>query len=302
MTDPDLVAYLERIPRFQGVALDGLLTERLGGLTNLVYRVQAGDRSWLLRIPGKGTEEYIDRKVEAHDARVAADAGVSAPVLYFDESDGLMLADYIDGATLDAERFKDPGSLARSAVALRRMHQHPQRFGTRFDVFEKIDEYLQLLEKLDAALPEGYRAVKKEADAVRRVLQAKPVALAPCHCDPLAENFIDTGERVYIVDWEYAGNNDPMWDLGDLSVEAGFDAEQDRLLLEAYFEGDPPVDQVGRMVMYKMLCDLLWTLWGIVQHANDNPAEDFWAYALNRYQRCRKLMEDADFSRHLGAI
>jgi len=298
----DLAPYLKRIPQFQGTALDDLVTERLGGLTNLVYRVQVADRSYLLRIPGKGTQEYIDRRVEAHAAQVAADAGVSAPVLYFDKADGLMLAGYIDGATLDVEGFKDPGSVARSAVALRRMHQHPQRFGTRFDVFEKIDEYLLLLDKLDAPLPDGYLEVKKEADAVRRVLQAKPVALAPCHCDPLAENFIDTGERVYIVDWEYAGNNDPMWDLGDLSVEAEFDAGQDRMLLEAYFEGDPPADQTGRMVMYKMLCDLLWTLWGIVQHANNNPAEDFWAYALNRYQRCRQLMEDPEFSRHLGAI
>ena len=65
--------------------------------------------------------------------------------------------------------------------------------------------------------------------------QAKPAALAPCHCDPLAENFIDTGERVYVVDWEYAGMNDPMWDLGDLSVEAEFGPEQDQVLLEVLF-------------------------------------------------------------------
>ncbi len=298
----DVTAYLERIPQFQGTAVDELQIERLGGLTNLVYRVGQAGESYLLRIPGKGTEEYIDRKMEAHDARVAADAGVSAPVLFFDESDGLMLAQYINGTTLDVKGFKDAGSISRSAAAFRRMHQHQQRFANRFDVFKKIDEYLQILAKLDAPLPEGYQEVKEEADAVRRILKAKPVSLAPCHCDPLAENFIDTGERVYIVDWEYAGNNDPMWDLGDLSVEAEFDAEQDRLLLEAYFEGEPPADQQGRMIMYKMLCDLLWTLWGVIQHANDNPVEDFWAYAVGRYQRCRKLLEDPEFSRYMGAI
>ena len=298
----DLTAHLERIPLFQKNAFEDLQIQRLGGLTNLVYRVEHQGVAYLLRIPGKGTQDYIDRGVEAHDAQVAADAGVSAPVLFFDANDGLMLAEYIEGTTLDVKGFKDLGCVSRSAAALKRMHQHSQRFRSRFDVFEKIDAFLKLLEKLDAPLPDGYEQVHREADEVRRVLNAKPTVLAPCHCDPLAENFIDNGEQVFIVDWEYAGNNDPMWDLGDLSVEAEFSAEQDAVLLEAYFEGEAPADQHGRMVMYKMLCDLLWTLWGIVQYANDNPAEDFWAYSVNRYQRCRLLMEDPEFGRHLRAI
>ena len=124
----------------------------------------------------------------------------------------------------------------------------------------------------------------------------------PCHCDPLAENFLDTGERMWIVDWEYAGNNDPMWDLGDVSVEAGFGPHQDAALLEAYFGGRPPADQVGRMVMYKAMCDLLWTLWGAIQHANANPVDDFEAYANTRFARCQQLMGSAEFGRHLAAV
>ncbi|MFQ5466885.1 MAG: LPS biosynthesis choline kinase, partial [Kiloniellaceae bacterium] len=58
----------------------------------------------------------------------------------------------------------------------------------------------------------------------------------------------------------------------------------------------------GRMVIYKAMCDLLWTLWGLIQHVNGNPAEDFWAYALNRFARCRALMGGADFARHLRAV
>ena len=107
---------------------------------------------------------------------------------------------------------------------------------------------------------------------------------------------------MYIIDWEYAGNNDPMWDLGDLSVEAGFNEEQDRVLLEAYFQGSAPEHMHGRMVMYKAMCDLLWTLWGVIQHVKENPAEDFWAYAVNRYERCRTLMAHEDFGRNLDAV
>ncbi|MEO7370727.1 MAG: phosphotransferase, partial [Ilumatobacteraceae bacterium] len=140
------------------------------------------------------------------------------------------------------------------------------------------------------------------AEVVRAALEAAPVRLVACHCDPLCENFLDTGTRMLIIDYEYAGNNDPMWDLGDLSVEGGFDRAQDDALLRAYFGADPPADQRGRMVAYKALCDLLWTLWGVIQHVNDNPADDFWAYAVGRFERCKALMSSPDFDAQIVAI
>jgi thiamine kinase-like enzyme len=298
----EVIQHLRRIPRFREIPETRIQVERLGGLTNLVYRARVDDEDFLLRIPGRGTEEYIDRVAEKHDAQVAADAGVSARVLHFDEDSGVMLAEYIDGSTLNAERFRDQGSVRRSAEALRELHGSGASFKRRFEVFDQIDEYLGLIDRMQARVPAGYEAVREEAGHVRRILQSRNVMLAPCHCDPLAENFIDTGTRVFIVDWEYAGNNDPMWDLGDLSVEAQFDEDQDRVLLESYFGGEPPADQAGRMVVYKMLCDLLWTLWGVVQHANGNPADDFWSYSVNRFDRCQRLMQDPVFARAVAAL
>jgi thiamine kinase-like enzyme len=93
-----------------------------------------------------------------------------------------------------------------------------------------------------------------------------------------------------------------MWDLGDLSVEGGFDAEQDRRLIEAYFGGPASGFDYGRMMIYKAMCDLLWTLWGLIQHANGNPAEDFWAYALNRFERCKRALAAEGFAKHLDAV
>ena len=210
--------------------------ERLGGLTNLVYRVQAKGKNYCLRLAGEGTEDYIDRKVEGHNAKVAADAGVSPRVLFFDEADGLMLADYLEGCvTMTPETFNTtPGAPARAARALKQMHDCGQKFEFRFELFSMIDEYLGTLEKLGATPPEGYDKVVEEAKAVRAVLDAKPNPLAPCHCDPLCENFLDDGQRMWVVDWEYSGMNDPIWDLGDLSVEAGFGPEQDQEMMSAY--------------------------------------------------------------------
>jgi thiamine kinase-like enzyme len=294
---------LARIPRFAGAPPAQATIERLAGLTNRNYKVSTGSERFVLRIPGEGTSEYINRRHEAVAARIAAEAGVNSEVLFFDDTDGLMLTRFIDGAaTMNGERFKDLDAVARAAQAFRRMHDCGRSFATAFDLFQKMDEYLDYLRKKDARIPDGYADVQREAEAVRAALQARPAALKPCHCDPLAENFLDTGTRIFIIDWEYAGNNDPMWDLGDVSVEAGFGPEQDAALAEAYFDGRPPAAQVGRMVMYKAMCDLLWTLWGVIQVVNENPVDDFWAYAVNRFERCKALMGRAEFGRHLDAV
>jgi thiamine kinase-like enzyme len=141
-----------------------------------------------------------------------------------------------------------------------------------------------------------------EAAGLRAALDSHPVGIVAGHCDPLCENFLDTGERMWIVDWEYSGMNDPMWDLGDLSVEGGFGPDEEEEMLRAYFGGEAPPRDRARMVVHKAMCDLLWTLWGLIQLANDNPADDFRAYADNRFARCRTLMETDDFARHLRVL
>lgn len=295
---------LGEVPQFAESDLDALKIERQGGLTNLVYRVDDGDERYILRLPGEGTNSYIDRKVELHNARAAAKAGVSAQVLYGNEATGLMLSRFVDGiVTMTPEEFgKRDGAPARAALALKQMHQSGEAFQFRFELFSMIDDYLGHLDKLGAQLPDGYHEVVSEAEIIRGVLDRNPVDLAPCHCDPLCENFLDDGTRMWIVDWEYSGMNDPYWDLGDLSVEAGFTPAQDQELMEAYCDGPPTAAAMGRMIIYKASCDLLWTLWGLLQHANNNPAEDFWAYALGRFDRCRTLLATDEFKSALKEV
>ena len=288
---------LAAIPGLAGY--DGPL-ERLGGLTNMVYK--AG--SVCLRIPGRGTGEYINRANEAVAAREAAKAGVSPQVLHADPASGLMATRFLAGAeTMSPEKFKTRGgSPARAGEALRKLHLSGAVFPFRFELFAMIDDYLKVLATKDVALPPGYHDVVREAGSVRAALAAHPIRLAASHCDPLCENFLDTGDRMWIVDWEYSGMNDPLWDLGDLSVDGKFDAGQDEELMRAYFSGEARPAERGRVVIYKAMCDLLWTLWGLIQLANDNPVDDFRAYADGRFARCKALMETAEFSRHLAAV
>jgi len=286
----DILGLISKVPELMGVTGTPV---RLGGMTNRVYRL--GDL--IIRVPGEGTSDYINRADEALAAKAAARAGVSPEVLHVDSASGLMVTRYVPNAvTMTPKAFNSrDGAPARAALGLRQLHRSGESFPARFELFAMIDDYLSHLSGKDVALPEGYHQVLSEAEAVRAALARNPVPLAPCHCDPLCENFLDTGERMWIVDWEYSGMNDPMWDLGDLSVEAGFDAAQDDALLAAYFDGNITPKDRARMVLYKAMCDLLWTLWGLLQLANNNPAEDFRAYADNRFARCRALMASDDF-------
>lgn len=300
----DARAALGSIPVFDGIDPQSAVIQKLGGLTNLVFRVSGGNNEWCLRLPGKGTEEYIDRANEAQAASEAARAGVSPEVLYANPENGIMVTRFIEGtATMTPELFASRvGTPARAGEAFRNLHQSNAQFNFRFELFSMIDDYLGILSGKTVDLPEGYHEVLKESEDVRRALNARPLPSSACHCDPLCENFLDTGDRMWIVDWEYSGMNDPMWDLGDLSVEAGFSKGQDEEMITAYFGGEPQPAELGRIVIYKAMCDLLWTLWGLIQHANDNPAEDFWAYSTGRFDRCRRLMATPDFPRHVEAV
>lgn len=298
-----VLAALRTAPQFAHVT-SALHITRLGGLTNLVHRVDLEDQSVIVRIPGENTEEYIDRAVEKHNAEAAARAGVSAEVLHADAASGIMITRTIEAIeTMTPDLFTSrAGSPGRAGVALARLHASGETFQFRFELFSMIDDYLKVLSTKDVSLPDGYEDVVAAAMPVGEVLAAADLPLAPCHCDPLCENFLDDGERMWIVDWEYSGMNDPLWDLGDLSVEAGMTAEQDAQMLQAYFGREPTAAETGRVVIYKAMCDLLWTLWGLIQLADDNPAEDFWAYATGRFNRCRNLMQDPSFDGHVAAV
>ena len=297
MIDEELDAAIGSVPFLAGY---GGPVERLGGLTNRVYRLGGH----CLRIPGRGTEEYINRENEAVAAGEAARAGVSPEVLHFDARTGIMVTRFVEGCeTMSPDAFRQRrGSAARAGEALARLHASGAVFPFRFELFSMIDRYLRLLSEKPVAFPEGYADVLREAGSVRTALAASPPPLSPCHCDPLCENFLDTGKRMWIVDWEYSGMNDPMWDLGDLAVEANFDEALEQEMANAYFGREPTAAESGRIVIYKAMCDLLWTLWGLIQLANGNPAEDFEAYANTRLVRCKALMETPAFPDHVAAV
>lgn len=293
---------LGRIPGFGPAARAAAFT-RLQGLTNRVYRVDLGGESYCLRIPGAGTGAIIDRGAEAANARAAAAAGIAPEVLYFG-ADGLMLTPFIEGAiTLSSRAFRGrPGAVERAAHALCRLHRETRAFVGEFHSYAIIRRYFALLQSRGVKLDEIVPELLREAEEIQRALDARPVAPRPCHCDPTGANLLDTGERIWLIDWEYSGMNDPMWDLAYLSIQSEFDAELDSALLAAYLGRPPQRPETSRMAVHKALVELLSALWALVQHSGGNAVADFRTYAAATLDRCRSRMRSPTFAAHLETL
>ncbi len=287
----------------------GLSLEPLAGMTNRNYLIGVNGTRYVVRIPGAGTEEYVDRAADEQASRITDEVGVGANLVHYDVKAGIQITQFIEGS-VDMRQpgvLNDPDAVRRAAHAFRKLHTCGQKFLNRFDEKNVAQEYLQLLREKDAPLPEGYERIQEEAETIRKVLNDTCGEHVPCHNDPAPENLVDTGKQVFILDWEFGGNNDPYWDLGDFSVESDFSDEQDRIFLEAYVGRPPTEAEYSRMMLQKSLVFLLWTLWGVLQHVNKNPRPayefaSYWDYGMDRFTRCQEIMNRDEFASMMEAV
>lgn len=255
--------------------------EPLGGMTNRNYRVDTLLGAFAVRLPGAGSDAYIDRVAEAHNARRAAALGLNCEVLHLD-ADGTMVCRFVEGEVVA------PGALAASGARLEQvaralwcLHTAGGPFVGRFDPVAEAHRHRAALRgPAEESLP-------AEADDLLDTVAAFDLVgpLVPCHNDAWPLNFVFTAGGVVLVDWEYSGLNDPGWDLAHLSVECGFDADDHDRLLHAYCGGPPAPDLRRRVDLLRGVSDVVWGLWALVQHADGNDATDFEAYALERLGR-----------------
>jgi thiamine kinase-like enzyme/choline kinase/predicted transcriptional regulator len=265
--------------------------ETLGGLINRNYKVEVGEETYAVRIPGKGTEDYINRASEKHDSEMTSRIGVNPKIIYFNGETGLKIVEYIPNAeTLNSKTGKREDNLKMVAGLFRTLHQSGEKMKDRFDVFEKIVEYETVLTKLNGRLLDGHDEVKKQVLELEDYYKSLNVQLTPCHNDPLAENFVKSGEnRMYLIDWEFAGMNDPLWDIADYIIEAELSSADEKLFLLEYFNGNITDENLQRLLMNKIFIDFLWTLWALMKEAG---GEDFGSYAYTRFARAKGFLKE----------
>jgi thiamine kinase-like enzyme len=287
----ELVTAIVCIPVLAQVPAAKLAAEPLPGLTNRNYKITTPGGNYVLRLPGTGTEKYIDRAAEAHDAGLAAGAGLTPEILYADPATGLMLTRFVDGAeTLTAAAMHDPATLRDAAQILRRLHDSGLRFRREMRVFDKIDSYLQKSPR--AAVQFG--AVRRAAEKLRNLVDDPERRLAPCHIDPTPHNFIrgrgsDGASRLYLIDWEYAEMSEPAYDLAGLSIEADFSDAEDRTLLAAYGEGVKGATP-DRVTAYKVSLYLMAGSWAAMAVEFGNKTSELEAMAHRRLAQARAAL------------
>ncbi len=270
-----------------------------GGLTNKNYKVATPDATYVVRhsAPSSTDELAVDRRAEYENSVRAAAAGVGAPVVEFLPDDGILVIGFLEGETLSDEHLQSSGVLPRVAEACRRLHAGPA-FVNRFDMFELQPEYLARVQRRGFRLPAGYLEHAGTVGRIRNALAVRPVGLRPCHNDLLAANFIDDGRAVWIIDYEYSGNNDPYFELGNIWSECHLSLEQLAELVEAY-DGAPSRSHLARSRLWGLMSQYGWTLWASIQDGTSSLDFDFWEWGLEKYERAEETFGGPELERLL---
>jgi thiamine kinase-like enzyme len=269
-----------------------------GGITNLNVKVTRPEGVFVLRVAGRETDLLgIDRVVEHAAARAAAEAGVGPCVERFVEPEGWLVTEFVAGRIPSPEGLREPAQLRRVAAALRAFHDGPAIPG-RFESLEVVDAYRDTALERGATLPSAFDEAHKVARAIAS--RRSGAKRRPCHNDLLNANFIDDGERLWIVDWEYAGMGDPFFDLANFSVNHELDPGARATLLEAY-AGKPREADLAAIDLMRFMSDFREAMWGVVQTVVSELDFDFDGYAATHFERMARTASEPGFRRALGS-
>ncbi len=296
-SEPDYSQELDAVECLQGRERQ---VEKLpGGLTNVNLKVTTADATVVVRIPQPGSELLlIDRHSEHLNSRAAASAGVGAPVIEYVEDPGLLVIRFLGGRSFTDDDLRKDGQLLRVAAACRQLHEGP-RFVNDFDMFDRQRTYLATVRERGFRLPDRYAEFEDQVEQIKQVLRSTPGDSVPCNNDLLAGNFIDDGEKLWLIDYEYAGNNESAFELGNLWSEPNLSLDQLEELVEAY-DGQLTRHRVARVRLWALMAKYGWTLWGCIQNSASTIDYDFWGWAMEKYERAVAEFEGPDFERLLS--
>lgn len=296
---PDWEVLLDQLPALAGRSRH--LEDLPGGLTNRNIKITTATGVYVARCSDPRSNLLgIDRENEYYNSKAAEQSGVGAPIIDYRPDLGILLVGFLEGETLTNADMQRPEVLARVAAGCRQLHSGP-RFRNRFDMFELQPSYLKTLQDNRFPLPPGYLDHADQFRALGRVLDATATGTAPCNNDLLAANFIDTGERVWLIDYEYSGNNDPCFELGNIWAECALSNDQLDDLVAAYY-GRPLRHKAARARLQGIAGKYGWALWGCIQNGSSTVDFDFWEWAIHRYESAVAEFLGPDFGRLLHDV
>jgi thiamine kinase-like enzyme len=289
---PIIDEVVTKIPDWDGT--DVSITSLSGGLTNSNFKVEVNGTPYFVRVPGASTELLaVDRANEYHNSKAAFVAGVGPKVLYHLPEYNVMVLEFINGKTMSKESLNEPGQPARMAEAIQKLHAGP-RFLLDFNMFRLTEYYLRICKEREIKIPGGYLDRVTTFERIERAMNVNPLPTVPCNNDLLAENYIDDGQQLWLIDYEYSGNNDPTFELGNTCQEMQFNDDQLKEICAAYF-GNARPDMIARMKLNMIMSDVGWGLWAAIQAKISMIDFDFWSWAIERWGRAVDKMHSMEF-------
>lgn len=266
-----------------------------GGMTNRNFRVKAAGRAYILRIPGAGTDRMIDRAAEEKHNRLGEKLGINVPAEYFNPASGIKISVCIPRAqTLTFRTARWDVNMKKTADILSLLHHCRESMARVFDVRREYEAYKKQAKEAGAVLYPDFSEMDAWFSELMERMEILGWELCPCHNDLVPENFIrDRQGRIYLIDWEYAGLNDPMWDLGSHFLECEFTPGDEQVYLRYYYGTDADetflAGQIEKIRIFQMSQDILWSLWTAIKEAK---GEDFGSYGRDRLARAVKKKEE----------
>ncbi|HJE23732.1 MAG TPA: choline kinase family protein [Methylorubrum populi] len=275
-----------------------------GGISNMNWRVEvAGEpHSYFVKMPGRGTEMFIDRAAARAASRQAEVIGLGPRTFDYLDAQDIEIAEFIDGRRPSTNRdFADPALRAEAMRIYRRFHDAPLLPLTK-TVFDMIDEHDRQAAELGALLPPDQAWLTRQTRLARAALDASGLDLVPCFNDPMPGNFLVGDDKsILLIDFEYASNNDRLYDLAIWSGEMFFPESVDRELIEQYF-GRYDEALFARLMVHKALADVKWSTWAMVQNRISTLDFDFYKYGIWKHMRARSIMNDPRWPLFLKAL
>jgi thiamine kinase-like enzyme len=297
LLDPELDALLDQLPVLAGQPRQ--LEELPGGLTTRNIKITTPAASYVARYSVDSTSLLgIDRHNEYYNSKAAEQAGVGAPVIDYRPDLGILLVGFLEGTSLTDADLQRPDVLARVAAGCRALHAGP-RFRDRFDMFELQSAYLKVVQEHGFRIPTGYLYYTREFSTVKRILGPAEHNTVPCNNDLRAGNFVDTGQKVWLVDYEHSGNNDPCFELGNIWAECCLSTDQLDELVTLYY-GRRLRHKTARARLQGIIGKYGWTLLGCIQNGSSSLDFDFWAWTMEHYESAIAEFRGPDFPRLLA--
>lgn len=275
------------------------LSELSGGLTNRNLLVHNGEKKYVARISSNSsTLLSIDRESEYQNSKIAATVGIAAPVLDYLPGQGLLVIGYLNGHTYSATDVAS--NLSRIAQSCRVLHAAPA-FVRDFNMFEIQRTYLGIVKERGFRLPSDYLDFTDHIIQIQKAMRILDEGTVPCNNDLLPGNFIDDGEKIWIIDYEYSGNNDACFELGNIWAEAFLDIEQLEELVTAYY-GESRPEKFARAWLWALMAKYGWTLWASIQSSISELDFDFWSWGMEKYQLAQSEFSSEMFSKMLKQV